>query len=116
MPGDVAFSGEVELVVTPVSGYAIGSSNGPAALGPPDDAVGVTVKIHPLGDEVAELRCILEFQVCGIGQHRPLDCYVKPFDLLRLLHPRQRVLGVENDDEARAKAGVFLPPELHDLI
>lgn len=87
MPGDVAISGQVKLVVTPESGDAIGSSDGPPTVGPPYDTVRVAVKIDPLTGEVPELRGVLDLQVCWTREHCSLNRNIKSLDFLHLLHP-----------------------------
>lgn len=116
VPGDVAFSGQVKLVVTPESGDSVGSSDGPPTIGPPNNAVRVAVEIDPLTGEVPELRHVLDFQVCGTREHCPLNRNIKSLDFLHLLHPGERVVSVENNDESGTESSVLLPPELHNLI
>lgn len=87
VPGDVAIRGQVKLVVTPESGDAIGSSDGPPTIGPPNNAVRVAVKVDPLTGEVPELRRVLDLQVCGAREHCPLNRNIKSLDFLHLLHP-----------------------------
>lgn len=87
VPGDVAIRGQVKLVVTPESGDAIGSSDRPPTIGPPNNAVRVAVKVDPLAGEVPELRRVLDLQVCGAREHCPLNRNIKSLDFLHLLHP-----------------------------
>lgn len=114
--GDVTSCGQVQRVVAPVFGDAVGGGNCPAPLRPLDVGVGVTVVLHPLRGEVSELRGVLQLHVRHSSERRPLHGHVQALHLPDLLHPRRRVVAVEHQDEARAEAAVLLPPPLQDLI
>lgn len=114
--GDVAPRGQVERVVAPALGHAIDGHRRPVLLRPLGVAAGVAVELHPLGGEVPEAGDLPGFRVQHDGgQLGALHGHVDAFHPPHLLHPGKGVLGVQDDDEARAVAGVLLLPQLQQM-
>lgn len=112
---DITSCRQVKLVVAPVSGEAVDGLERSAMLGPAHAAVRVAVELHPVGGEISDLRQVLELYIHRVHQRSPLYGYINLLHSAHLIHPRQRVLRVEHDDETRAVTVVLLLPHLHDL-
>lgn len=114
--GHVAAGGQVERVVAPAFGHPVNRRHRPSPLRPLGVAVRVAVELHPLGGEVSEEGDFSGLRIHpGDGELRPLHGYVDALHPADLLHPGQRVLRVQDHDEARAVAGVLLLPQLQQL-
>lgn len=114
--GDVAPGGQVKRVVAPALGDAVDGRHRPPSVWPLGVALRVAVELHPLGGEVAQQGDVSGFWVDdGGGQLGPLHGQVDPLHPAHLLHPGEGVLGVQDEDETGAVAGVLLLPQLQQV-
>lgn len=116
MFGHVTSSWQVQCVVTPAFGHGIDSHNGPGLVRPLGVAVRVAVELHPFRSEVPEEWDLSSFWVhSGLGQLSPLYCHINTIHPSNILHPRQGVFCVQDNNQTGTMARILLLPQLQQL-